>query len=62
MTAQLDRAEASIRYGIHLIDSALTTVDRPPSRPRAIGLMGCEHLRLALVGLAPERTRQVEAA
>lgn len=58
----LARAEASGRYGIHLIAAALNSPGGPPSRPRAIGLMGCEHLRLALVTVTPERTRQVEAA
>lgn len=52
----LERAEASHRYGAHLIDSALNMVDVPPSRPRAVGLMACEHIGLAArVLVAPDR-------
>ena len=62
MTTALARAEAS-RYGVHLIDSALNVpADAPASRPRAIGLMACEFVKLALLArLSPERTR-AEAA
>ncbi|HEY8723345.1 MAG TPA: hypothetical protein VIL92_05740 [Gaiellaceae bacterium] len=58
ITKQLERAVASNRYGVHLIDSALNVpADAPASRPRAIGLMACEFVRFALLGLCPECTR-----